>query len=93
MKSLTVVGLQSPMRLVDIEHQIRLTVFLMQKHITKKMKLRVKLKHIRRGVKAAEAAAKRLGLPDFTAFHGRREIRKLRHFRRRTRKTRRWTTK
>ena len=54
------------------------------------MKLRVKLKRIRRGVKAVEAAARNLGLPDFVAFHGRRQIRALRHTRRRKRKAGGW---
>ena len=41
-------------------------------------------------VKAVEAAARNLGLPDFVAFHGRRQIRALRHTRRRTRKAGGW---
>ena len=47
------------------------------------MKIRKTIKRLRRFVKAAEALGKELGLPDFRALHARREIRALRHRRRR----------
>jgi hypothetical protein len=47
------------------------------------MKIRTKIKRLRKTVTLTEAAAKKLGLPDFVASHARREIRALRHRRRR----------
>ena len=47
------------------------------------MKIRTKIKCLRRTVTFTEAAAKTLGVPDFTASHARRKIRALRHLRRR----------
>jgi len=47
------------------------------------MKIRKEIKRLRKQVRGAEGAAKRIGLPDFTAHHARRKIRALRHLRRR----------